>query len=80
MPIILQLSSLCIFDMGYCTMNMFVSSATPNKWSLGTVYSLSHVATSVLSVVGPAADWLFAFSLTHNVLGGKLAYVVLLGV
>ncbi|KAH9027866.1 MFS general substrate transporter [Lactarius pseudohatsudake] len=78
--IILQLSSLCIFDMGYCTMNMYVSSAAPNKRSLGTIYGLSHLVNSVLSVVGPGADLLFAFSLTHNVLGGKLAYVVLLGV
>ncbi|KAH9059719.1 MFS general substrate transporter [Lactarius vividus] len=80
MLIILQLSSLCIFDMGYCTMNMYVSSAAPNKRSLGAIYGLSHLVNSVLSVVGPGADWLFAFSLTHNVLGGKLAYVVLLGV
>ncbi|KAH9008146.1 MFS general substrate transporter, partial [Lactarius deliciosus] len=67
--------------MGYSgTMNMFVSSAAPNKRSLGAVYGLSHVAISMLRIVGPGADWLFAFSLTHNVLGGKLAYVVLLGV
>ncbi|KAH9059721.1 MFS general substrate transporter [Lactarius vividus] len=78
--IFLQLSSWCIFDMGWCTMNMYVSSAVPNKRSLGTVYGLSRVATSVMSIVGPGADWLFAFSLTHNILGGKLAYVVLLGV
>ncbi|KAH9027867.1 major facilitator superfamily transporter [Lactarius pseudohatsudake] len=43
--IILQMSSLCVFNMGYV-----------------------------------AADWLFAFSLTHNVLGGKFAYIVFLGV
>ncbi|KAH9005453.1 MFS general substrate transporter [Lactarius hatsudake] len=103
MLIILQLLSLCIFNMGWCmffpntpwlaqiltmyvgsgysgTMNMYVSSAAPNKRSLGTVYGLSRMATSFLCIVGPGADWLFAFSLTHNVLGGKLAYVVLLGV
>ena len=62
-------------------MNMYVSSVAPNKRSLGAVYGLSHVATSVLSAVGPAsADWLFGFSLTHNVLGGNFAYIVLLGV
>ncbi|KAH9039481.1 MFS general substrate transporter [Lactarius deliciosus] len=79
--IILQLSSLCIFDMGYGAMYMYTSSAAPNKRSLGAAYGLSQVATSVQNAVGPAsADWLFAFSLTHNVLGGKFAYVVLLGV
>ncbi|KAH9039485.1 MFS general substrate transporter [Lactarius deliciosus] len=79
--IILQMSSLCVFNMGYSAMNIYISSAAPNKRSLGTVYGLSHVATSVTSAVGQvAADWLFAFSLTHNVLGGKFAYVVFLGV
>jgi len=79
--IIMQLSSYCIFDMGYSTMNIYISSAAPNKRSLGTVYGLSQVASSVQSAVGPAAgDWLFAFSLTHNVLGGNFAYVVLIGV
>ncbi|KAH9169258.1 MFS general substrate transporter [Lactarius sanguifluus] len=79
--IILQLSSLCIFDMGYGAMYIYTSSAAPNKQSLGAAYGLSQMATSVQNAVGPAsADWLFAFSLTHNVLGGKFAYVVLLGV
>ncbi|KAH9027362.1 MFS general substrate transporter [Lactarius hengduanensis] len=79
--IILQMSSLCVFNMGYGAMNIYISSAAPNKRSLGTVYGLSHVATSVTSAFGQvAADWLFAFSLTHNVLGGKFAYIVFLGV
>ncbi|KAH8985285.1 MFS general substrate transporter [Lactarius akahatsu] len=79
--IVLQISSYCVFDMGYSAMNMYVSSAALNTRSLGAVYGLSHVATSVLGTVGPAAaGWLFAFSLTHNVLGGTFAYIVLLGV
>ncbi|KAH9008157.1 hypothetical protein EDB83DRAFT_2681535 [Lactarius deliciosus] len=79
--IILQMSSLCIFNMGYSAMNIYISSAAPNKRSLSTVYGLSHAATLVTSAVGQvAAGWLFAFSLTHNVLGGKFAYVVFLGV
>jgi len=60
---------------------MYVSSAVPKKRSLGAAYGLSHLVNSVLSAVGPAAaDWLFAFSLTHNVLGGNFAYIMLLGV
>ena len=60
---------------------MYVSSAVPNKRSLGAANGLAQVATSIQSAVGPAvADWLFAYSLTHNVLGGNLAYVVLVGV
>ncbi|KAH9016224.1 MFS general substrate transporter [Lactarius pseudohatsudake] len=79
--IILQMSSLCVFDMASSALNIYFSSAAPNRRSLGAVFGFSHVANSVASAVGPAAaDWLFAFSLTHNVLGGTFAYVVLLGV
>ncbi|KAH9169239.1 MFS general substrate transporter [Lactarius sanguifluus] len=79
--IIFQMSSLCVFDMAYSALNMYFSSAAPNRRSLGAVFGFSHVANSVVSAVGPAAaDWLFAFSLIHNVLGGKFAYLVLLGV
>ncbi|KAH9030857.1 hypothetical protein EDB83DRAFT_2525883 [Lactarius deliciosus] len=75
------MSSLCVFDMGFSVTNIYLSSAAPNTRSLGAVFGLSRVANSVMSAVGPAAaDWLFAFSLTHNVLGGKFAYIVLLGV
>ncbi|KAF8267244.1 MFS general substrate transporter [Lactarius quietus] len=75
-----QLSSFCVFDMGYGTMYMYISSAAPNKRSLGAAYGLAQVMSSIQCAVGPvAADWLFAFSLTHNVLGGNFAYVVLLG-
>ena len=60
---------------------MYVSSAVPNKRSLGAAYGLSQVATSIQSAVGPAvAGWLFAFSLTNNVMSGNFAYVVLVGV
>ncbi|KAH9016225.1 MFS general substrate transporter [Lactarius pseudohatsudake] len=79
--IILQMSSLCVFDMGFSVTSIYLSSAAPNRRSLGAIFGLSRVTNSVVSAVGPAAaDWLFAFSLTHNVLGGKFAYIVLLGV
>jgi type IV secretory pathway VirB2 component (pilin) len=59
---------------------MYFSSAAPNKRSLGAAYGLAQVA-AVQCAIGPAsAGWLFAFSLTHNVLGGNFAYVVLVGV
>ena len=62
-------------------MYMYISSAAPNKRSLGTAFGLSQVVSSVQSVIGPAAaDQLFAFSLTYNVLGGNFPYVVLVGV
>lgn len=78
--IVLQMSCLCFFDMGYGVMYMYISSAAPNKRSLGAAYGLAQVASSVQSVLGPAAaGQLFAFSLTHNVMGGNFPYVVLVG-
>jgi type IV secretory pathway VirB2 component (pilin) len=60
---------------------MYISSAAPNKRSLGAAYGLAQVAAAVQSAIGPvSAGWLFAFTLTHNVLGGNFAYVVLVGV
>jgi hypothetical protein len=60
-------------------MTMYLSSATPSRRSLGAVIGLGRAAGSVQSAVGPAAaDSLFAFSITNNLLGGNLAYVVML--
>ncbi|KAH9165754.1 MFS general substrate transporter [Lactarius sanguifluus] len=76
--ITLQLSSLCITEMGYSTIYMYISSAVPNKRSLGATNGLAQMVGSIQRMVGPAAaDWLFAFSLMNNVLGGNFAYVLL---
>ncbi|KAH9165756.1 MFS general substrate transporter [Lactarius sanguifluus] len=76
--IMLQLLSAGIADMGYSTIYMYISSAIANKRSLGAVYGLAQMVGSIQRMVGPAAaDWLFAFSLTNNVLGGNFAYVIL---
>jgi hypothetical protein len=58
---------------------MFVSSAAPNKRSLGAMNGLAQTIVSTQRAVGPAAAAsLFAFSLQNNVLGGQFAYAVLL--
>ena len=60
-------------------MFMYISSSVPNRRSLGAAYGLAQTVASVQRTVGPAAaDWLFAFSLSNNVLGGNFVYVVLL--
>jgi hypothetical protein len=57
---------------------MYVSSAVPNKRSLGATHGLAQTVVSIQQMIGPAtADWLFAFSLTNNILGGNFAYVFL---
>jgi len=58
---------------------MYLSSAAPNKRSLGTTNGLAHTVASVQRTIAPAvADWLFAFSIEKNILGGNFIYVVLL--
>ncbi|KAH9059730.1 MFS general substrate transporter [Lactarius vividus] len=78
MLITLQLSSLGIAEMGFGASYLFISSAVPNKRSLGATNGLAHMVASIQRMVGPAAaDWLFAFSLMNNILGGNFAYVIL---
>jgi len=58
---------------------MYISSATPNRRSLGATNGLAQSLASVQRTIGPAvADWLFAFSIANGVLGGNFVYVVLL--
>ena len=58
---------------------MFVSSAAPNKRSLGAMNGLAQMVVSSLRAVGPAAATsLFAFSLQNNILDGRFVYAVLL--
>ena len=58
---------------------MFVSSAPPNKRSLGAMNGLAQMVVSILRAVGPAAAAsIFAFSLQNNVWGGQFVYAVLL--
>ncbi len=58
---------------------MYISSATPNKRSLGATNGVAQTMVSIQRTVGPvAAASLFAFSLDRNILGGNFSYVVLL--
>ncbi|KAN0136079.1 major facilitator superfamily [Lactarius tabidus] len=76
--VVLQLSSLGIAEMGFSAIFMYISSAVPNKRLLGAANGLARTVASLQRVIGPAlADWLFAFSLVNNVLGGNFAYVIL---
>ena len=58
---------------------IYVSSAAPSKQLLGTTNGLAQTVASIQGTIIPAAtDWLFAFSITNDVLGGILVYVVLM--
>jgi len=79
--IVLQLASICITDMGFNSVFMFLAAAAPNRRSLGATNGLAQTVVAIQRTVGPAAAAsLFAFSLANNVLGGNFAYVVLLAV
>ncbi|KAH9169222.1 MFS general substrate transporter [Lactarius sanguifluus] len=76
---ILQLSSETLANMGFGVIFMYMSSAAPNKQSLGTTNGVAQTVVSIQRAIGPAAAAsLFAFSLENNILGGNLVYVVLL--
>ena len=60
---------------------VYISSAAPNKRSLGATNGIAQMVISMQRTIGPAAAAsLFAFSLEKNLLGGNFAYVVLLGI
>ena len=58
---------------------MYISSASPNKRSLGATNGIVQMMLLVQRMVGlAAAASLFTFSLNKNILGGKFVYAVLL--
>ncbi|KAH8993663.1 major facilitator superfamily domain-containing protein [Lactarius deliciosus] len=76
--IILQLSAIAFSDMGFSAVFMYISSAAPNKRSLGATNGVAQTIVSIQRTVGPAtAASLFAFSLDNNIMGGNFAYVAL---
>jgi len=79
--VVLQLVAICITDMGFNSVFMFLAAAAPNKRSLGATNGLAATVVAIQRTVGPtAAASLFAYSLANDVLGGNFAYVVFLGV
>ena len=57
---------------------IFITSAAPNKRSLGATSGLARTAGIIANIVGPAfGTSVFAFSVEHNLLGGYAVYCVL---
>lgn len=57
---------------------IIVTSASPNKYSLGAINGLNQTTASIARAIGPAAfTSLFAFSKQHNLFGGNAIYIVL---
>jgi hypothetical protein len=60
---------------------MYISTAAPNKRSLGATNGVAQTIVSIQRTVGPAAAAsLFAFSLENDVLRVNFVYVVSLAV
>ncbi|KAI9511010.1 MFS general substrate transporter [Russula earlei] len=77
--IIVQLLMIAISDMGFSSVFMYISSAPPNKRSLGATNGLAQTVVSIQRAIGPAAATsLFAFSLENNIMGGNFTFAVLL--
>ncbi|KAH7928319.1 MFS general substrate transporter [Leucogyrophana mollusca] len=74
----LQLILMVIMDMSYATIFIFITSAAPNKRSLGAVNGLSQTTVSIARAVAPAMSTsLFALTMEKNLLGGHAVYVIL---
>jgi len=77
--LVLQLIVTSFASMGFGAVFMFISSAAPNKQSLGATNGVAQMMVAIQRAIGPAAAAsLFAFSLDNNILGGNFAYVVVL--
>lgn len=59
---------------------MYVSTAAPNKRSLGATNGIAQLAAAIVRSIGPAsATSLFALSVEHNWMGGYAVYAILMG-
>ncbi|KAL1747285.1 major facilitator superfamily domain-containing protein [Schizophyllum fasciatum] len=70
---------LCVMDLAYGTIFMFVTASVPNQNALGATNGVAQTFVSISRAVGPAMiTSMYSYSLQHNVLGGNAVYVVLL--
>ncbi|KIM86414.1 hypothetical protein PILCRDRAFT_65362 [Piloderma croceum F 1598] len=76
--VVCQLVITIIMDMSYATIFIFITSAAPNKRSLGATNGMGQTLVSICRAIGPAmSSSLFALSLEHNLMGGYAVYLVL---
>ncbi|KAI6094580.1 major facilitator superfamily domain-containing protein [Pisolithus sp. B1] len=74
-----QLLSWTMVNMAYAVVYVFITKASPNEHSLGTMHGLSQTTSSITKAMGPATfTSLFAFSKEYNLLEGNLVYVMFL--
>ncbi|KAH8099993.1 MFS general substrate transporter [Cristinia sonorae] len=76
----IQLVLSILINFAYGCIFIFITAASPNKASLGTVNGFCQVGVSIMRTIGPAlANSLFSLSIDekHHYLGGNLVYAAL---
>ncbi|KAI1786343.1 MFS general substrate transporter [Ganoderma leucocontextum] len=75
----LQNVLLCVMDMAFGAIFLFITSSAPDSSALGAVNGVAQVVVATVRAVGPAAATsLFATSLERNWLGGYGVYAILI--
>ncbi|EGN99358.1 hypothetical protein SERLA73DRAFT_108813 [Serpula lacrymans var. lacrymans S7.3] len=73
-----QLMLQALMEMSYGCALMFVTSAAPNRRSLGAVNGIGQTTASVARAFGPTMSTsLFALSAQHKLMGGNAVYAIL---
>ncbi|KAF7327420.1 Major facilitator superfamily multidrug-resistance DHA1 sub-family [Mycena kentingensis (nom. inval.)] len=66
--------------LSYGAVFIYISSASPNRASLGATNGLCQLVVSLMRTIGPAAaNSLFSLSIQHQYLNGWMVYYVLMG-
>ncbi|KAF9513231.1 hypothetical protein BS47DRAFT_1279492, partial [Hydnum rufescens UP504] len=68
-----------LVEIGFGSMYILLTNASPSRAVLGKVNGLAQTAVSLVRAIGPASSTaLFALSVEKNLMGGRLVFVVLL--
>ncbi|KAF9513230.1 hypothetical protein BS47DRAFT_1485747 [Hydnum rufescens UP504] len=68
-----------LVEIGFGSMYILLTNASPSRAVLGEVNGLAQTAVSLVRAIGPASSTaLFALSVEQNLMGGRLVFAVLL--
>ncbi|KAJ7056894.1 member of major facilitator superfamily multidrug-resistance, DHA1 sub-family [Mycena amicta] len=78
---LLQIIITIAISLSYGAVFIYISSASPNRASLGATNGLCQLSVSLMRTIGPAvANSLFSLSIEKRYLNGWMVYYVLMGV
>ncbi|THH19232.1 hypothetical protein EW146_g1881 [Bondarzewia mesenterica] len=74
-----QLAIMVVMDMSYGCIFLYITSASPNKRSLGATNGFAQTVISVVRTIGPAMSTsLFALTIERHMLWGYGVYIILI--